>query len=349
MLTIRRVEYSEFDTFSLDHPKGNFHQTSRMGVFREAMGWDVHPLFIVKNDKTVGAMILAGKAGRYEVTMGPLFDFETYSAKSLLTALKNYAKQIQATTMEIYPYELYQKRTSAGEPEGTASRKVINDFTNNGWRHKGFTTDYDVVANRWLFVKDLAGLKNEEELLASYRQTTRQTIKKLHSEDYSIKKMKYDDLRVVKKLVDSSYEKNHVAIRPIEYYQRLFKSFGDSIEFLVVYHKNKTPISTGVFIYHPNETLYFMSGADTNYRHLYGGHFLQQYVMSKAIEAGVTRYNFYGVSGHFTNNPLLVYKSGFRGYIEEYVGGFIKTINPTKALVGKARQIAGKVQRKIKV
>lgn len=346
MLTLKRVSYEDFDTYSLPHSSGNFHQTSKMGIFREAMGWDVHPLLIKDQDLTIGAILLAGKTGRYETTMGPLFDFSDASkVHAMLDAITIYAKELKATQLEIYPNEVYQTRNSSGAVDVKNDTQLVKEFTDAGWKHKGFTTEYDLVANRWLFVKDLSGLKDSSDLLASYRQTTRQTVKKLIAKDYSIKKMSYDELDVVKKLVDSSYEKNQVSVRPLEYYQKMYKAFGDSVEFLVVYYKGKTPISTGVFISHPSEMVYFMSGADTEYRHLYGGHYLQHYVMSECIKKGITRYNFYGVSGKFTNNPLLVYKSGFRGYIEEYVGGFYKVINRRKAMIRKARNLAGRIRR----
>jgi lipid II:glycine glycyltransferase (peptidoglycan interpeptide bridge formation enzyme) len=346
MLLVKRVPYSEFDAFALPHPKGNFLQTSMMGRLREAMGWDVHPLLVFKDDTPVGAVLLAGKKQRYEVTMGPLFDFsQQEAARELLDALCAYAKSKGAAILEVYPYELYQTRDSSGKVlENHAGGKIVEVFTQLGWRHKGYTLDYDMTANRWLFVKDLSGIKNEADLLASYRQTTRQTIRKLEAADYTVKKMDLESLKVVKHLIDSSNEKNGVPHRPLEYYERLHAAFGDSIEFLVVYYQQKIPIAAGIFIRHPNEMVYFMSGADTMYRHLYGGHFLQHYVMQQCVVDGIGRYNFYGVSGHFESNPLLVYKAGFRGKVEEYIGGFSKVLSKRRALLMKAKRVAGKVR-----
>lgn len=348
MLSLRRVSTDEFDSFALTHAKGNFHQTQAMISFRELMGWDVHPLFLYEDDTIIGALVFAGKAGRYEVTMGPLFDFtSTHGTQALLDELTVYARGIKATWLEIYPYEVYQTRSSDGQVLEAPQHDIIDTIRTAGWKHKGLTSEYDAVANRWAFVKDLSEITSADALLASYRQTTRQTVRKVLTDDYSVKKLSYDELHIAKTLVDSSYTKNDVSIRPLEYYQRLFTAFGDAIEFLVVYYQGVTPISTGVFISHPNEMVYFMSGADTEYRHLYGGHHLQHYVMSRCVEQGMSRYNFYGVSGNFTKNPLLVYKAGFRGYVEEYVGGFVKTIRPAHAFAKHGRQAAGRFLRKV--
>lgn len=348
MLQLTSASLDEFDSFALKHPAGNFHQTSHMIAFRKALGWDTHPLFLVKQGTIVGALVLAGKNGRYEVTMGPLVDFsDNEMIKEFLRLLEQYVKRIGGSRVELYPYEIYQVHKSDGKIVSGPNRAVLTLFAEANWQHKGLTVEYDLTANRWVFVKDLSGIKDEAELLSSYRQTTRQTIKKLDTAHYSIKKMSFDELDVVKSLIDSSNERNDVHNRPLSYYQHLYTHFGDAIEFLVVYHQGNTPISTGIFISHPHELVYFLSGADSHYRHLYGGHFLQHYVMSRAIKEGVTRYNFYGVSGHFTKNPLLVYKSGFRGIVEEYVGGFFKVVNPTKYAAKKAVDLPKKIIKRI--
>lgn len=350
MLSIRQVPDSEFDAFALSHPKGNFHQTAMMATLRQSMGWDVSLFLIFNGNLAVGAFLLAGKAGRYQVTMGPLFDFSgRETTQKVLDLISAYAKKKKAAVLDIYPYELLRTHDSSGKVlnEYADGKRIIDLFTSLGWRHKGYTVDYDMAANRWSFVKDLTGIQNEADLLASYRQTTRQIIRKFNTRDYSVKQMGYEELTIVKKLIDSSNKKNSVMARPLEYYQKLCTAFGKNVEFLVVYHKDKTPLSAGIFIHHPNEMVYFMSGADTEYRHLYGGHFLQHHMMLRCIKEGITRYNFYWVTGHFDNNPLLVYKAGFRGSVEEYVGGFYKVLSPTRASLLLAKSALGTLRRKL--
>lgn len=348
MLRLVSASPEEFDAFALSYPKGNFYQQAAMATFRSQLGWQTHLLLAKQNGVAVGALLLAGKKGRYEVAMGPLFDFSNAAlAQELLDLISNYVKKLGGFEVAAYPYELYQTRNSTGVVQSGPDSEILELFKNSGWGHKGFTTEYDFSAFRWLFTKDLSNIHTEAELLSSYRQTTRQTVKKLVHEDYSIKKLSYDELPIIKQLIDSSNDRNEINNRPLSYYQYFFKSFGDKIEFLVVYHKNETPISAGVFIHHPSELAYFLSGTDSRYRHLYGGHFLQHTVMKKAVADGVQRYNFFGVKGVFTKNPLLVYKSGFRGVVEEYIGGFTKVVNPLKFFAFKVLRLPKAVLRKI--
>jgi lipid II:glycine glycyltransferase (peptidoglycan interpeptide bridge formation enzyme) len=348
MYSLSPASASDFDAYALTHPRGNYHQTAQMASFRTALGWDCHLLFLNKDDVAVGAALLAGKKGRYEVTVGPLLDFtNTDDVEAFLKSVNSYVKLIGGHTVEVFPYEVYQTRASNGTIDTKAQNGVIDTFTNAGWRHKGFTVEYEPAANRWVFIKDLTHISDEKQLLSSYRQTTRQTINKLVKQDYTVKKLGFDELAVTKKLIDSSNDRNSINLRSLEYYQHLYTEFDDNVEFLVVYHKETTPISTGIFVHHPNELVYFASGTDSTYRQLYGAHFLQHHVMTKAIADGVKRYNFYGISGHFERNSLLVYKSGFRGYIEEYVGGFTYVVNPSKALLSKAIRAPRALARRI--
>ncbi len=316
--------------------------------FREALGWDTHPLLLKDDATVVGACILAGKRGRYEIALGPLLDFKNEAlATEFLGLISDYVKRIGGSAIEIYPNSVYQTRDASGQVIDGPAPEVPALFAKAGWKHKGFTTNYDYTANRWVFVKDLSQLHTEAELLSSYRQTTRQTIRKLEAERYSVRKLAYDELAIIKALIDSSNERNEVHNRPLSYYEHLFTAYGDAVEFLVMYYDQKIPISAGIFVSHPKELAYFHSGADSRYRQLYGGHFLQHYVMKRAIAHGVKRYNFYGVTGHFTKNPLLVYKSGFRGVVEEYVGGFVKVVNPAKHHAQKALRAPKNVLRRM--
>ncbi len=341
MHKLKKLSHKQFDDFALQHPQGNWHQTSTMATFREKLGWDVHLLGSFHDDSLTGAALLAGKAGRYEVTMGPLVDFATPGvAQAFLIALTDYTKSIGGISLQVYPYSVYQLRDSSGAVTDGPHTAALAILKAAGFTHKGFSVEYDHSANRWVYVKDLSGISTEDDLLMSYRQTTRQIIKKLDHSRYLVKKLKYDELSIIKDLIDASNDKNGVLGRPLSYYQHLYTEFGDTVEFLVVYYDDTTPLSGAAFIHHHNETVYFISGTDTNYRHLYGGHYLQHYVMLQEIQQKQYRYNFYGISGHFDHNPLLVYKAGFKGFIEEYTGGFVKIIRPVQFYGRRAAGVA---------
>lgn len=346
-MILKPITPAAFDRFVAAHPSGNWLQTSQMANFRTTLGWSSHLLGGFEDGTLVAVALLAGKAGRYEITMGPLLDLkQSTRVNDFFSSLHDFVQQQGGYVLEVYPQSIYTLRDSSGKVTDGPHVAHVEPFTKAGLKHKGFTTDYDPTANRWVYVKSLEGITTEQALLASYRQTTRQIIRKIDPARYSIKKLGYDQLEVLKTLIDSSNDKNHIPGRPLSYYQSLYTSFGNDVEMLVAYY-DTTPLSGAVFIHHPRETVYFLSGTDSTHRQLYGAHYLQHHAMLQAIKAGQQRYNFYGISGHFNHNPLLIYKAGFRGYIEEYVGGFVKIINARQYRVAQLKSKAGALKRKL--
>ena len=54
-------------------------------------------------------------------------------------------------------------------------------------------------------------------------------------------------------------------------------------------------------------------------------------MINYAIDHGIDRDNFYGISGHFTDDAedagVVKFKKGFNADVIEYVGDFVKPIN----------------------
>lgn len=87
------------------------------------------------------------------------------------------------------------------------------------------------------------------------------------------------------------------------------------------------PVAVGLFMWHERELVYFSSGSDDRYAKFYAPTALQHEMMSRCLERGVTRYNFYGISGVFDDpeddgRGVLEFKQGFNGYVEELPGEF---------------------------
>lgn len=93
------------------------------------------------------------------------------------------------------------------------------------------------------------------------------------------------------------------------------------------------PVAASLFIVHPHEMVYLMSGSNDKYAKFYAPTALQHYAMSWCVEHGLDRYNFYGISGYFDDDPhteghgVLEFKQGFNGYVEELPGEFTLPVN----------------------
>ena len=95
----------------------------------------------------------------------------------------------------------------------------------------------------------------------------------------------------------------------------------------------------------PHEVTYLSGGTDNDFRHFAGSYLIQWTMIKYALEQGIDQYNFYGISGDFTENAedygVIQFKKGFNAVVNEYIGDFIKPINGPAY---KAYQILNKIR-----
>ena len=67
-------------------------------------------------------------------------------------------------------------------------------------------------------------------------------------------------------------------------------------------HGNELPISAGYFFINPFEVVYYAGGTSNKYRHFAGSYAVQWTMINYALDHGIDRYNFYGISGDFSED-----------------------------------------------
>ena len=101
------------------------------------------------------------------------------------------------------------------------------------------------------------------------------------------------------------------------------------------------PAAASLFVEGPQEMVYLYSGSLSEYKPFYASALIQHWAMSRALEIGVERYNFYGISGVFDDpqdegRGVLEFKQGFNGYVEELVGEFTLPVNRLRFSISEA-------------
>ena len=95
-------------------------------------------------------------------------------------------------------------------------------------------------------------------------------------------------------------------------------------------HGKELPLSSAYFIVTPHEVTYLSGGTDNDFRHFAGSYLIQWTMIQYALDEGIDQYNFYGISGDFTENAedygVIQFKKGFNAVVNEYIGDFIKPI-----------------------
>lgn len=108
-------------------------------------------------------------------------------------------------------------------------------------------------------------------------------------------------------------------------------------------------LASGIFFANAYEINYFSGGSSEKYNHFMGPYAMHWHMINYCFEHGYERYNFYGVSGDFTEGSedygVYRFKRGFNVQIEELIGDFYKPINKPKYVLF---QMMNRIRSKIK-
>lgn len=107
---------------------------------------------------------------------------------------------------------------------------------------------------------------------------------------------------------------------------------------------NRIPLASGIFFETPSEMVYLYGGSRPDLARYMGPYVNQKAMIHLALEHGLRRYNFWGISGLFEPEDegygVFYFKKNLGATVGEYCGEFAMVLNP---LLGKAylRKIRG--------
>lgn len=91
-------------------------------------------------------------------------------------------------------------------------------------------------------------------------------------------------------------------------------------------------LAAALYIYNDHEVYYLSSGSNPKYNAYMGAYRLQWEMIKFAKEHDINRYNFYGITGDFSEDAedagVQKFKEGFNADVYEYIGDFVKPIKP---------------------
>ena len=378
-LTPTKITPAELDAFSAAQVQGSFQQTSQMAAMG-AFNGPVDYVGVKRGDKLIAACYVVYTRSRFglegSVWCGPLCDYDNPQVVEAMTeALRRSAKAHHAISVSCWPAAVYRLHDLDGKPTSDPDTTMMDNMARFGWKHGGFTVGYESVVNRWNFVKGLDGIHNEKELLASFSKYRRKNIRIAQDSGLRVRRLERGELSTFVKLCDMSAARQGFKSRDLAYYERLFDTFGDLIEFKVVEthfdeyldtlqsklnaaSKDKRnlerllqraqqrpdgpviPVEAGVYFWHPNEVVCLSSGEDDRFMDYYPSSLIHFEAMLDCIARGVERFNFYGISGIFdANDPsygVWQFKTRFGGFVEELPGKFTLPVDGLRFGVSEA-------------
>ncbi|MDG4943918.1 aminoacyltransferase [Staphylococcus agnetis] len=100
-------------------------------------------------------------------------------------------------------------------------------------------------------------------------------------------------------------------------------------------------LAAAVYIFNNHEVYYLSSGSNPKYNSYMGAYRLQWEMIKFAKENNIDRYNFYGITGDFSEEAedygVQRFKEGFNAHVEEYIGDYIRIIKPLPYLLYKIK------------
>lgn len=164
-------------------------------------------------------------------------------------------------------------------------------------------------------------------------------------------KKNQDELEHIEKLIEETPSKKNVkkkenCLRLIEASQKrvdeakqLYNQYGEEIG-----------LGAAMFIINSREIVYLFSGSDDTFKRYKGAYALQWQMIQYGIKNHISRYNFYGISGEFSEDAegygVYNFKKGFNADVEELIGDFeYIDRKKTYALYQGIRKIKNKIKK----
>lgn len=221
---------AEFEAYVLTHPQNSFLQSVDFARFQRARGQQVE-LFGVRQG---GDLVAAGKVNYStnrlgytvaECAKGPLM---AYDDDALLAAvvdlLRGRAAERKAAELRISPNLPYLARDEDGaeHPELLDNRPLLARLGTLGFRHQGL--DMNFVNVNWMFIKDLVGVADAEELIMSTNYRTRKAIRKAEKNGVFLEQATLETLDEFYTALQTAGDEKGFTYRERSYYENLLRT-----------------------------------------------------------------------------------------------------------------------------
>ena len=382
-MTLTTISKEEFTSFANTVSHRSFIQSVEMADLLEKRGNTVQFIAWKQNDQVQVAAILYSLSMtgglHMEINSGPLYQEKTL-LEPFYAALKGYAKKNGAIELVIKPYDHYQTFDSDGNPISEEQRHFLHDGFQTGypggepvWHYLKTIKEADSKSLLKSFNKNCSrnittalnydiSIRNiTREEIPQFKQIIEETGKRQGFEDKSLSY--YYDLydsfgpnaEFVVAEINSTAALAHLdqkisllnpsAKQYEQQLQKLEKQKNIVRETLAGKESETVPLACALIIYTPSEVTYLFGGSYTKYQKFSAAFLIQYHAMKRALQKGITLYNFLGIQGIFDGSDgVLRFKQNFNGYIVRKMGTFryyphplkYKMISLIKKLLGRS-------------
>lgn len=234
-MNIEVLSREEYEEFASHYPGVSFLQSSYMAERRRSDGWTPHYIGIRNPSGQIVAGAQLGQRrvvlgySHFECHQGPLVDYDNIPlAKALLSGLRTYAKSQRGMLLSLLPPLLENHRDGDAVviDDGYDSTPYHELFRAQGYRHiDNKQTDTNPGRPRWYFTKDLGLTKTEDELMQSFAQQTRWSVRKSMKSGVRVRQISDDELPMFEALLEKSAQRRGFKNRDHTYFTSMRELF----------------------------------------------------------------------------------------------------------------------------
>ncbi len=234
-MELRVLEKKEYENFVKSNPyKSHFLQSYDWGeLAKERRGLTPYYLGLDDNGKIVGATLLLKKnlplgLCYLYAPRGYVVNFNDFKVLDKFTEeIVKFAKRKKAIYVKIDPDIIWKKEDYKGEITEVESKdkKIYNELLRLGYKHLGFTQNFETMQPRYTFRIDLN--KSMEEIESHFSKTTKQRIAKSLKLKTKVEIGTEKDLSTFYHLMMLTESRKDFVSYDIDYYKTLYKLFNE--------------------------------------------------------------------------------------------------------------------------
>lgn len=228
MKFIENIDRDTYENFVENHEKSHFLQSYAWGEFaKEEKNLIPHYVGLIENDKLLAtALILEKKLPlKYSYFYIPRGFTIDYNNKELLETfvkeIRKYAKKYKAIFIKIDPDIVYKQEDNEGLVTKEKDDSIINNLKKLGFKHLGFTKNFETMQPRYTFRINMD--KPFEEIENNFSKTTKQRIKKAEEFDVKVDIGDRNDIYVFYNLMVLTENRKDFVTHNKQYYASLYE------------------------------------------------------------------------------------------------------------------------------
>ena len=228
MKWIENVDKEKYETFVKNHPKGHFLQAYAWGEFAKCEK-HLTPHYVglvdTKNKLHATALLLEKHLplgySYFYIPRGFVLDYRNQKlVREFTENIKKYVKEHKGIFFKIDPDIIYHEEDALGNVLKEKEDEVYLFLKSLGYKHLGFTKNFETMQPRYSFRIDLT--ESLEQIENRFSKTTKQRIKKAEDFDVKVEIGTKKDIKTFYNLMVLTENRKDFITHDEQYYQSLY-------------------------------------------------------------------------------------------------------------------------------